>query len=34
MELLNLRELLCAVAHFGPIGDYVERIRNVVKRFS
>jgi fructosamine-3-kinase len=34
MELLNLRELLCAVAHFGPTGDYVERIRNVVKRFG
>ncbi|TJZ97401.1 fructosamine kinase family protein [Actinacidiphila oryziradicis] len=33
MELLNLRELLSVVAHFGPVGDYAERIRNVVKRF-
>lgn len=33
MQLLNLRELLCAVAHFGPTGDYVERIRDVIKRF-
>ena len=34
MELLNLRELLCSVAHFGATGDYVTRIREVVKRFS
>jgi fructosamine-3-kinase len=33
MELLNLRELLSVVAHFGPVGDCAERIRNVVKRF-
>jgi fructosamine-3-kinase len=33
MELLNLRELLSVVAHFGPRGDCAERIRNIVKRF-
>ena len=34
MELLNLRELLCVVAHFGASGEAVTRIREVVKRFS
>ncbi|WP_344662483.1 fructosamine kinase family protein [Catenulispora subtropica] len=34
MDLLNLRELLCVVAHFGAVGDYVPRIRAIVKRFS
>lgn len=34
MELLNLRELLSVVAHFGPRGNYAERIRNIVKRFG
>lgn len=31
MRLLNLRELLSVVAHFGPTGDYVEQIRSVVR---
>ena len=34
MELLNLRELLSVVAHFGPTGDYVERIRTILRRFG
>lgn len=34
MELLNLRELLCIVAHYGDSFDAVTRIREVVKRFS
>jgi fructosamine-3-kinase len=33
MELLNLRELLSVVAHFGPTGDYVSQIRGVITRF-
>lgn len=33
MPLLNLRELLCAVAHFGP-GDHLDRLHDVLKRFS
>ncbi|MEY9842591.1 fructosamine kinase family protein [Streptacidiphilus sp. EB103A] len=33
MDLLNLRELLSVVAHFGPAGDYTDRIRTIVKRF-
>ncbi|WP_405058541.1 fructosamine kinase family protein [Kribbella sp. NBC_01505] len=33
MELLNLRELLSVVAHFGPVDDYVPRIRGVLKQF-
>ncbi|MCC9312264.1 fructosamine kinase family protein [Kitasatospora sp. RB6PN24] len=32
--LLNLRELLCALAHFGPTGDYAEQVRAIVKRFG
>lgn len=34
MDLLNLRELLCIVAHFGDAWDAVSRIRAIVKRFS
>lgn len=34
MELLNLRELLSVIAHFGPVDDYVARIRKVVKQFA
>lgn len=34
MELLNLRELLSVVAHFGATGDYVERIRRIESRFD
>jgi fructosamine-3-kinase len=34
MELLNLRELLSVVAHFGATGDYVEQIRGVVRHFD
>ena len=34
LQLLNLRELLSVVAHFGPTGDSVARIRGVLKRFS
>jgi fructosamine-3-kinase len=34
MDLLNLRELLCIVAHFGDEFDAVQRVRDVVKRFS
>lgn len=34
MELLNLRELLSVVAHFGPTGDYVPHIRNLIRRFG
>ena len=34
MDLLNLRELLCMVAHFGAEGTGVTRIREVLKRFS
>jgi fructosamine-3-kinase len=33
MPLLNLRELLCMVAHFGP-GEQLGRIRDVLQRFS
>jgi fructosamine-3-kinase len=33
MQLLNLRELLSMVAHFGAIGDYVEQIRTVVRTY-
>ncbi|MFI5712966.1 fructosamine kinase family protein [Kribbella sp. NPDC051620] len=33
MRLLNLRELLSVVAHFGPTGDYVEQIRAVVRAY-
>lgn len=34
MPLLYLRELLSVVAHFGAWEDYVERIGDVVRRFS
>jgi len=34
MELLNLRELLCMLAHFGPTGDCVARIRGTLDRFA
>ena len=34
LQLLNLRELLSVLAHFGPTGDYAVRVRDVVKRFS
>jgi fructosamine-3-kinase len=34
MALLNLRELLCVLAHFGPTGDYAEQVRAIVKRFG
>jgi fructosamine-3-kinase len=34
MELLNLRELLSVIAHFGPVEDYVARIRGVLKHFA
>ena len=34
MNLLNLREWLCVVAHFGAAGNFVTRIREVVKRFA
>lgn len=34
MELLNLRELLSVIAHFGPVDHYVARIRTVVKQFA
>ena len=34
MTLLNLREWLCVVAHFGAEEKYVTFIRDVVKRFS
>ena len=34
MELLNLRELLSAAAHFGPVGGCAEQIRNILKRFG
>lgn len=34
MELLNLRELLSVLAHFGPVGDAAERVRDIVKRFG
>lgn len=33
-QLLNLRELLSVLAHFGPTGDYVVRVRDVLDRFS
>jgi fructosamine-3-kinase len=32
--LRYLRELLSVVAHFGPAGDYPQRIRGVVRRFG
>jgi fructosamine-3-kinase len=34
MELLNLRELLSVVAHFGALGDYVEQIRRVLRQWQ
>ncbi len=34
MQLLNLRELLSVVAHFGAVADCVPKIRDVVRRFS
>ena len=34
MELLNLREWLCVIAHFGAEEKYVTFIREVLKRFS
>jgi fructosamine-3-kinase len=34
MTLLNLREWLCVVAHFGASDKYVTHIRETVKRFS
>jgi fructosamine-3-kinase len=34
MPLLNLRELLSVIAHFGAVGDHVVRIRAVVRAFS
>ncbi|ADB34751.1 aminoglycoside phosphotransferase [Kribbella flavida DSM 17836] len=34
MGLLYLRELLSVVAHFGPMGDYVAQIREVLRRFA
>ena len=33
-QLLNLRELLSVLAHFGPTGDYAVRVREVLDRFS
>lgn len=34
MDLLNLREWLCVIAHFGAADKYVTHIRETVKRFS